>query len=901
MIRKKNLYLKTCCSILTAMVLTCGLIPTRTMATENQTETPVNEMPITTPDDSSTVANYNEDKSEWCLGSNLNYNITGDTTVGGTIEININLSSVVLLHSASIAFAYDTNLLEIESISAGDLFKDKECITDVNTTDNGKVSAELSLKNTEKSITGSGSIATIKAKVLNTGSIRLKTTNTTNNLSKNDSNIYVMLSNKLHIPLDYKSSQSDLIVLSDNTEEIPVTPETPINPETPDVQTILQPGVYQEDCSALSYTGTWFTATSSSYGEQHIKFSREIGSAVEFTFNGTTFEWYGTKANVRGAAKIIIDGNEVTTVDCYNYPSQYDQLLYRSSGLSNGIHTVKIVSINSKNPQSTCTDIDVDKVAIYDDNTSTTLQPGTYQDSDSKLNYIGNWYTATSDRYNENSIKVAKSAGSSVEFTFEGSAFEWYGTKANIRGSAKIYIDDKQVTTVDCYNYPSQYDQLLYRSYGLSYGTHKVKIVSTGSKNQASTSSDIDLDKIVILKDYNTTVLQPGTYQDDDAGLVYYGNWVTAASNNYDNGTIKVNKSTPASVEFTFNGSAFEWYGTRGNVRGAAKIYIDGKEITSLDCYGYPIQYNQLLFRSPVLSEGSHNVRIVSTNTKNPESNCTDIDIDKIVVLKDYTPTILQPGTYQDDNSALVYFGNWSKSSADYYDEGSIKVGKTAGSAVEFTFNGSAFEWYGTKSNLRGCAKIFIDGQEVTTIDCYTYPTEHNALLYRSDKLSEGTHTIRIVVTGTSESSAQKTELDIDKIVILKDSSSNILQPGAYQENNSSLMYSGNWATATSNNYEENYIKVAKTQGASVDFSFKGTSFEWYGIKGHIRGFANVYIDGNQVATIDCYNRFIQYNQLLYKSVQLSDTIHTVKIVASGLKNPSSSCIDIDVDRILIH
>ena len=91
---------------------------------------------------------------------------------------------------------------------------------------------------------------------------------------------------------------------------------------------------------------------------------------------------------------------------------------------------------------------------------------------------------------------------------------------------------------------------------------------------------------------------------------------------------------------------------------------------------------------------------------------------------------------------------------------------ETANSYVEFKFNGTSFEWYGTKAAYRGIAKVYIDGNEVKTIDTYDATTAFKTLIYKSDKLAAGTHTVKIVVTGTKHPSAKAAQIDFDKIVI---------------------------------------------------------------------------------------------------------------------------------------
>ena len=145
------------------------------------------------------------------------------------------------------------------------------------------------------------------------------------------------------------------------------------------------------------------------------------------------------------------------------------------------------------------------------------------------------------------------------------------------------------------------------------------------------------------------------------------------------------------------------------------------------------------------------------------------IDVDKIVIKNETIPSnsvTLNVGTYQEDNSALVYTGTWKSRTSNDYDNNALKLGTATNSAVEFTFNGTSFEWYGTKANNRGIATVYIDGKEVKSVDAYASSTAFKQLLYKSDTLSSGTHTAKIVASGSKNPLSSNIQIDLDKIVI---------------------------------------------------------------------------------------------------------------------------------------
>ena len=181
------------------------------------------------------------------------------------------------------------------------------------------------------------------------GTVKLNTTPSNSELSLSGNTIRVKLSNPMANIITYATTNKDISLTA------PVTPSHSVT---------LNAGTYQEDNNALVYTGTWKSRTSNDYDNNALKLGTATNSAVEFTFNGTSFEWYGTKANNRGIATIYIDGKEVKSVDAYASSTAFTELLYKSDTLASGTHTVKIVASGSKNPLSSNIQIDLDKIVI---------------------------------------------------------------------------------------------------------------------------------------------------------------------------------------------------------------------------------------------------------------------------------------------------------------------------------------------------------------------------------------------------------------------------------------------------------------------------------------------------------------------------------------------------------
>ena len=278
-----------------------------------------------------------------------------------------------------------------------------------------------------------------------------------------------------------------------------------------------------------------------------------------------------------------------------------------------------------------------------------------------------------------------------------------------------------------------------------------------GEKNTSSNGTKVAIDKVVLKNEVTLTTLAPGTYEDNNSGLVYTGNWSSLSNSNYSGGTVKVSETKGNTLEFKFNGTAFELYGHASNWRGKAKIYIDGTAVETIDCYSSTDVPSKKLYSKTGLASGVHTVKVEVLGEKNTSSNSAKVAIDKVVVKN----TVI----YEDSNSALSYKGTWSSLSNSGYSGGTVKVSETKGDTVEFTFNGTSFEIYGHASDWRGKAKIYIDGTAVETIDCYSSTDVPSKKLYSKTGLTSGTHTVKVEVLGEKNTSSKAAKIAIDKIV----------------------------------------------------------------------------------------------------------------------------------------
>ena len=218
----------------------------------------------------------------------------------------------------------------------------------------------------------------------------------------------------------------------------------------------------------IMYSGTWQLDQNEEYYMGNAMGTSEVGAYAEMTFTGTAVQWYGQRMTSFGVAMVYIDGEMIETVYTYG-PESNGNLLFERTDLAEGEHTIKIVHSSKF--------IDIDYLAIA---TAQTIDPPTvtYQNvdaMDSALVYTGTWTNDQNESFDEGTARYASDAGASVAYTFTGTAIRWYGQNDTNFGSAKVYIDDVLIETVDV-NGEAAVCQLLFEATGLAAGSHTIRI-----------------------------------------------------------------------------------------------------------------------------------------------------------------------------------------------------------------------------------------------------------------------------------------------------------------------------------------------------------------------------------------------------------------------------------------
>lgn len=132
-----------------------------------------------------------------------------------------------------------------------------------------------------------------------------------------------------------------------------------------EVSSAVPDGLSFIDNAAWAKTGSWSTGNSGLEGTN--MWSNVRGNTVSFNFTGSKLWIVGNMDPSHGIADVMIDGEAAGSFDLYKNPRATSQIVYTSSDLAYGEHTVKITVTGTKNGSSSNTHIDLDG-AYYLDN-----------------------------------------------------------------------------------------------------------------------------------------------------------------------------------------------------------------------------------------------------------------------------------------------------------------------------------------------------------------------------------------------------------------------------------------------------------------------------------------------------------------------------------------------------
>ncbi|HZG84912.1 MAG TPA: hypothetical protein VE009_08375, partial [Paenibacillus sp.] len=125
-----------------------------------------------------------------------------------------------------------------------------------------------------------------------------------------------------------------------------------------------------------------------------------------------------------------------------------------------------------------------------------------------------------------------------------------------------------------------------------------------------------------------------------------------------------------------------------------------------------------------------------------------------------------------------------------------------------------------------------------------------------------------------------------------------VAEVGWYEENHSEFVYEGRWLNHSNAGHSGGNVRYTESENASMTFTFRGTAVKIGSVLHPNHGIMDVYIDGTKAGSVDLYSSVSRNNQVVFEKTDLSDGVHTIKIVRTGIKNPAAMKATIAIDYV---
>jgi endoglucanase len=118
------------------------------------------------------------------------------------------------------------------------------------------------------------------------------------------------------------------------------------------------------------------------------------------------------------------------------------------------------------------------------------------------------------------------------------------------------------------------------------------------------------------------------------------------------------------------------------------------------------------------------------------------------------------------NDTSFTYAGTWLTSTGSAKYQGDDHYSDVTGSTFSITFNGTSLLVQGARAPYHGIAAVSVDGGPESDIDLYAATRVDQALLFTAPTLVNGTHTVRIRVTGRKNVASTEALVNADRVDI---------------------------------------------------------------------------------------------------------------------------------------
>ena len=249
---------------------------------------------------------------------------------------------------------------------------------------------------------------------------------------------------------------------------------------------------------------------------------------------------------------------------------------------------------------------------------------------------------------------------------------------------------------------------------------------------------------------------------------------------------------------------------------------------------------------------------------------------------------------YEQNNAAVQLTGTWLPNSGAFNSGGSAVLATDQGSQATFTFTGTGVNWIGYRDQWSGIAQVYLDGALKGTIDTYSANALAQTVVYSVSGLSNASHNLTIVVTGTRDATSGGAWVWVDAFDVSVPSTTTTSSPAPVavtppstpyriEQNAAAVVYTGGtWFTNTTAPCSGGSCVLSMDTNARATLTFTGTGVKWIAYRDQWSGIARVYVDGVLLATVDTYASPAQGQAVLYTAAGLASGVHSLAIEVAG-------------------
>jgi hypothetical protein len=122
-----------------------------------------------------------------------------------------------------------------------------------------------------------------------------------------------------------------------------------------------------------------------------------------------------------------------------------------------------------------------------------------------------------------------------------------------------------------------------------------------------------------------------------------------------------------------------------------------------------------------------------------------------------------------------------------------------------------------------------------------------------------------------------------------------------YEETDASVSFTAGWIQGDSGwPWSGDTAAYSVTPGAQATFTFTGKSVTWLGYRSNRSGIARVFVDGVFVSEVDMFARTDEVRVPIFTMSGLTDSVHTLTIEVTGLKNEDSLVDDGVIPAVVV-